>query len=304
MSPFTDALILTGCTGSGKTALALDLAETLNAEIIALDSMTVYKGMNIGTAKPTWAEQDLVKHHLIDVLEPHESANVAWWLEKATAACEDIQARGKRPLFVGGTPMYLKALLYGLFESPPVDDAIRLRLEEEAAVIGPEAFHAKLAAVDAVAAGKIHPNNVRRVVRAMEVYEATGQPISTLQLTWDQPPAAIPAVMLDWPREVLNDRIDQRVTLMMEAGWLCECERLKKVTMSSEARQAVGYDVIFSYLRGERFEPDLDLIRQRTRQFAKRQLTWFRKLPVTPVDAGKPDTIDHVLHSFLVRAKS
>ena len=187
MSPFENALILTGPTASGKTALALDLAERLDAEIVALDSMTVYRGMDIGTAKPTAAERARVPHHLIDVLDPWESLTVAWWLEHATAACRDITSRGKRPLFVGGTPFYLKALLHGLFPGPPADEELRRALESEAASTGVAALHARLAAIDPKTAARLHPNDVRRVVRAIEVHTLTGKPISAWQQSWDTP---------------------------------------------------------------------------------------------------------------------
>lgn len=305
MSDLNNAMILTGATGSGKTALAIELAGTLGAEIIALDSMTLYRGLDIGTAKPSKSEQASVRHHLIDVLEPYESASVAWWLERAKKTCEEILIRGKVPLFVGGTPFYLKALLHGLFESPPVDPALRQALEAEAAATGPVAFHARLAAVDAKTAARLHPNDVRRVVRALEVFQSTGKPISEFQQTWDgesfQNPspasATIPAVMLDWPRETLYQRIDDRVDAMIAAGWREECRGLMNQPLSREAMQAVGYAELFESFRTE--TPDLDkvtaLIKTRTRQFAKRQLTWFRKLPLRIVPAGQKDTRDRVL---------
>src|SRR5215469_8182504 len=168
---YPQALVLTGPTGSGKSQLALDLAERLDAEIISMDSMALYRRMDIGTAKPTAEERRRVPHHLLDVLEPWESASVAWWLERAGECCRDIRARGKRPLFVGGTPLYLKALLHGLFEGPPGDEAIRRRLTDEAAASGPLALHVRLAAVDPVSAARLHPNDMRRVIRALEIWE-------------------------------------------------------------------------------------------------------------------------------------
>src|SRR5262245_11585820 len=231
MAAFDNALILTGPTACGKTALALDLAERIGAEIIALDSMTVYRGMDVGTAKPTPAERARVPHHLIDVLDPWESLTVAWWLDRAAEACRDIAARGKRPLFVGGTPFYLKALLHGLFPGPPADAELRHALEAEAARDGNAALHTRLAAVDPKTAARLHPNDVRRVVRALEVHALTGKPISDWQQNWDTdsfagsdaPQAAkIPGVVLELPREVLYDRINRRVDVMLAAGWLCE----------------------------------------------------------------------------------
>jgi tRNA dimethylallyltransferase len=279
---FADALVLTGPTGSGKSAVALQLAGELGCEIVAMDSMTLYGGMDIGTAKPTRADRDRVPHHLLDVLEPWESGSVAWWLDRAAEACAIIRTRGKRPLFVGGTPFYLKALLHGLFEAPPIDPAIRAKWESEAERIGNAALHDRLAAVDTRAAAKLHPNDVRRVVRALEVFDATGTPLSELQTSWDTAPARLPTVVLDWPRDELYRRIDARVLAMLECGWLEEARRLQVLPrpLSPEARQALGYKELFAHLSdGVPWADVVTTIQTRTRQFAKRQLTWFRALP-------------------------
>jgi tRNA dimethylallyltransferase len=318
MSPFENALILTGPTACGKTTLALDLAERLGAEIVALDSMTVYRGMDIGTAKPTAAERARIAHHLIDVLDPWESLTVASWLENAKAACRDITARGKRPLFVGGTPFYLKALLHGLFPGPPGDEQLRHALEQEATTLGVAILHARLAAIDAKTAARLHPNDVRRVVRALEVHALTGKPISEWQGTWDTPafaadpsaappPIRIPAVVLELQREELYSRINQRVDRMLAAGWLDEVRRLLALPcpLSREARQALGYRELLTYLGASTglgsetpatWSETVELIRTHTRQFAKRQLTWFRHLPqLVPVPADAPDRAERVL---------
>lgn len=181
---FPDAWVLTGPTGSGKSAIAVQLAEHLGAEIVSMDSMALYRGVDISTAKPTAEARARVLHHLIDVLEPWESASVAWWLEQAVACCRDIVSRGRTPLFVGGTPLYLKALLYGLFEGPPADHALRQRLLVEAETLGPEVLHARLRFVDPHSASRLHPNDVRRVVRALEVWELTRRPLSEWQGQW------------------------------------------------------------------------------------------------------------------------
>jgi tRNA dimethylallyltransferase len=310
MSSFANAVILTGPTACGKSAVALELAERMNAEIVALDSMTVYRGMDIGTAKPTHAELARVPHHLIDVLDPWESLTVAWWLERAQTACAELAARGKRAIFVGGTPFYLKALLHGLFPGPPADEALRRELEAEAASAGVAALHARLATVDAKTATRLHPNDVRRVVRALEVFTLTGKPISQWQTSWDTasftespesapPPARIPAVVLELPREVLYERINSRVTAMLAAGWLDEVRRLRELPrpLSREARQALGYRELLEYLEvGGDWDTTTELIRTHTRQFAKRQLTWFRNMPAcVPVPANAPDLADRVL---------
>jgi tRNA dimethylallyltransferase len=310
MSAFARALILTGPTACGKSALALELAERAGAEIVAVDSMTVYRGMDIGTAKPSPVDRARVPHHLIDTLDPWESPTVAWWLERAAEACRDIEARGKRPLLVGGTPFYLKALLHGLFPGPPADGELRQRLEAEAATWGNEALHRRLAAVDPRTALRLHPNDVRRVVRALEVYELTGKPISAWQQTWDSPafagnseatpPAArIPGVVLEMPRNELYQRIDKRVSTMLEAGWLAEVEQLLLLPrpMSREARQALGYRELLAYREDseQTWDEVIEAIRTHTRQFAKRQLTWFRHFSqLIPMKAGETGLLEGV----------
>jgi tRNA dimethylallyltransferase len=293
LPPFTNALVLTGPTGSGKTQLGVELAQRLDAEIISMDSMALYRGMDIGTAKPTPAERALVPHHLIDVLDPWEPASVAWWLAQARAAAHDIERRGKRVLFVGGTPLYLKALLFGLFEGPPADVGLRQRLEEEAARLGSAALHERLARVDAASARRLHPNDLRRIVRALEVFELTGKPISTWQTQWGAPgcglanapsaqPQAAPVLWLDLPRRELYDRINLRVQAMFAADVVQEVRRLRGLgrPLSKEAAQALGYKEIFAYLEGrEGLAETIALVQRRTRNFAKRQITWFRHLP-------------------------
>jgi tRNA dimethylallyltransferase len=286
-SPFANALILTGPTASGKSALALELAEKLNAEIIAADSMTLYRGMDIGTAKPSAADRIRIPHHLIDVLDPWESASVAWWLERAEKCVADIEARGKTALFVGGTPFYLKALLCGLFPSPPVDQELRRQLEQEAQSKGCEALHTRLAAVDPESARRLHVNDVRRVVRALEVWQLTGKPLSGWQQqSWwggDEPrfrPGACLAI--DLPRDELYARVNRRVEAMFAAGWVDEVRALRELQypLSREASQALGYREIGEHLDGKRtLAQTVAEVQLRTRQFAKRQLTWFRALP-------------------------
>jgi tRNA dimethylallyltransferase len=300
---FRNALILTGPTACGKSSLGVELAERLGAEIISMDSMALYRRMDIGTAKPTAKERRRVPHHLVDALEPWESASVAWWLKEAACAVADIEARGKHVLFVGGTALYLKALLRGLFDGPPADLHLRRRLSEEADRGGGEALHQRLAAVDPAAAARLHPNDVRRLVRALEVWELTGRPISTWQQQWGplqiadcrlqietrqsaiyNLQSAIPSrcLWLDLPREELYARINARVDRMLADGLVEEVRGLRELPhpLSREAAQALGYKEIVAYLEGRSTLAEaVTQIKTRSRNFAKRQGTWFRQLP-------------------------
>ena len=286
---FEHALILTGPTGSGKSRLGVELAERLGAEIVSMDSMALYRGMDVGTAKPSAADRQRVPHHLIDVLDPWQSASVAWWLEQAAACCQDIERRGKRVLIVGGTPLYLKALLRGLFDGPPADPDLRRQLAEEAERDGREHLHSRLADVDPVAAARLHPNDLRRVIRALEVWQLTGRPISAWQQEWAPaeqpfPPAATAdrVLWLDRPRQELYARIDARVHEMMAAGLVEEVRGLRRLggQLSREAAQALGYKEVLDHLDGGAgLDETVRLIQTRSRNFAKRQLSWFRHLP-------------------------
>jgi tRNA dimethylallyltransferase len=299
--PFANAYVLAGPTGSGKTAIALDLAPRLNAEIVSMDSMALYRGMDIGTAKPTAAERALVPHHLVDVRDPWESASVAWWLEQATAACADITSRGKIPLFVGGTPLYLKALFLGLFDGPSADATIRSELEAEAVRIGSTGLHRRMAELDPAAGIRIHPNDLRRIVRALEVHTLTGRPISDWQREWapkpPSPTAERRAVWIDRPREELYERIDRRVEKMFADGLVDEVRRLAALArpMSREAGQALGYREILASFETPIPESDLiGAVQTHSRQFAKRQIAWFRHLPdCFPVTAQLTWTAEH-----------
>jgi tRNA dimethylallyltransferase len=276
------AWVLTGPTGSGKSEFALRLAEAHRAEIIAMDSMTLYRGMDIGTAKPMAEERRRVPHHLIDVLEPWESANVAWWLERAAECCREIESRRKQVLFVGGTPLYLKALLHGLFDGPPADAIVRSRLEKEAGRDS-AGLHRLLAEVDAPTAARLHPNDARRIVRALEVFELSGRPISAWQREWQKDPSAelLRCSWIDRPRDELHARIDARVERMMAAGWPDEVRNLLALSkpLSRQANQALGYAEVRDFIEGRADQKStIELIQMRSRQFAKRQLTWFRSL--------------------------
>ena len=302
---------LTGPTASGKTAVGLALAARLGAEIISLDSMAVYRGLDIGTAKPSVDEQRRVPHHLIDLCEPDEEFSVAQYVEAAGRAVEAIRARGKQALFVGGTPMYLKALLRGMFEGPPADWKLRNQLLAESAEQGPRALHERLAAVDPRAAARLHENDTRRVVRALEVIQLTGRSIVDWQTQWDDTPADANAArslvsrvfVLDWPREVLYARINARVQAMFDAGLIDEVRGLLATERSigRTARQALGYREVLEHLEGQRDLPaTIELVARRTRNFAKRQLTWFRSLSECRwVEMKEPFDADEVAASLI-----
>jgi tRNA dimethylallyltransferase len=284
---FRNALVLTGPTGSGKSALAVELAERLGAEIVSMDSMALYRGMDVGTAKPDAEQRRRVPHHLIDVLDPWQSASVAWWLAQAAECVRCIEARGRRALIVGGTPLYLKALLHGLFDGPPADPALRQSLSDEAQRLGSATLHTRLAAVDPASAARLHPNDVRRIIRALEVWQLTGRPLSAWQTQWsstthDSRLTTHQVLWLDLPRDELYARIGARAMQMFDGGLLAEAEALRRLPrpLSREAAQAVGYREAFAYLDGQVTRDEaLRLLRTRSRQLARRQLTWFRQMP-------------------------
>lgn len=281
--PATDCWFLTGATASGKTAVGLAVARELNAEIISLDSMAVYRGMDIGTAKPTAEERVAVSHHLIDVAAPDDDYSVAQYLDAAHEAVAAIRARGREVLFVGGTPLYLKALLRGLFEGPPANWELRQQIEREAAEVGGHALHARLEQIDPLAASTIHPNDTRRLIRALEVYRSTGMPISHQQLEFDdgRPADACRVFVLRRPREEQHERINARVEEMLARGLVDEVRELTSngLQLGRTASQAVGYREVIDYLAGAQDEAEMTAkIKARTRQFAKRQGVWFRSL--------------------------
>ncbi len=282
LEPLHRAIYLTGATASGKSAVGVELAHRLDAEIVAVDSMTLYRGMDIGTAKPMAAERKGIPHHLIDVLDPWQAASVAEYRTWALAVVDEIERRGKRALFVGGTPLYLKALLRGLFPGPGADPALRVRLENEADERGTEELHERLAALDPATAARLHPHDRRRIIRALEVMEQTGQPLGRLQVEHERPaPAETLVFALQRPRPQLHDRINRRVTAMFDAGLVEEVRDLwfAPRPLSPVAAQGVGYREVIEMVQG-RFGlgATIERVRARSRQFAKRQCTWFRGL--------------------------
>jgi len=245
--------------------------------------MALYRGMDIGTAKPTAAERREVPHHLVDILEPHQEFSLAQYVDAAQRSIGQIKARAREVLFVGGTPLYLKGLLRGIFQGPPADWDFRRRLAKQAEIEGPDFLHRRLAEVDPPAAERLHPNDTRRLIRALEVYEKTGQPISRLQREFDvaRPADECRVFVLQWPTDELNARIDRRVDEMFAAGLVEEVRALllRPQPLSKTAAQAVGYREVIEHLRGKRGLPEtVELVKTHTRRFAKRQRTWFRSL--------------------------
>lgn len=282
-TPLADCWFLTGPTASGKTAVGIELARRLNAEILSLDSMAVYCGLDIGTAKPSLDERRMVPHHLIDIVEPDADFSLAQYVSAAEAVAAKVRGRGREVLFVGGTPLYLKSLLRGIFAGPAADWDFRRRLLADVEEHGADWLHNRLAEVDPAAARRLHARDLRRVVRALEVFEKTGRPISVWQQQFDRarPAEERRVFMLDWPRDELYRRIDARVDVMFAAGLVDEVRGLLACgkSLSRTARQALGYREAIEHLGGARpLAATIELVKTRTRQFAKRQLTWFRSL--------------------------
>jgi len=282
-----DCWFLTGPTAAGKTQVGLELAERIGAKIVSLDSMTLYIGMNIGTAKPTPADRTRVPHHLLDLVPPTEDYSLAEYLDAAHEKIRDIRSRGKEALLVGGTALYLKSLLRGVYQGPPPDWEFREAIEKELALVGLPELHKRLQVIDPLLAAKLHPNDKRRIIRALEVFRVTGEPLSHRQTHFDEGRVAseCKVFVLSWPREVLHQRIDARVEAMFAAGLVEEVRGLVATYghLSRTACQAVGYREVMDFLaqspsRSDSLPACIELVKARTRQFARRQETWFRGL--------------------------
>jgi tRNA dimethylallyltransferase len=289
-------LALVGPTASGKTEAALALAEALAAEIVSVDSMLVYRGMDLGTAKPSPAERARVPHHLIDVAEPSESFSVARFQEAAKSAMKEIEARGHRALLVGGSGLYFRTVIDEL-EFPGTDPDARAELEKEAAALGPASMHERLRALDPVAAGRIQPENVRRTVRALEVPAITGRPFSAFAEAWERyEPRAVRAAGVHLSREVLLARIGERVRAMLDAGWLDEVRSLVEQGFGEwlTSTQAIGYAEMARHLRGGMTrEEAVEATVKRTGNLARRQMAWFRRDPrIRWFDVGAAGAIE------------
>ncbi len=272
---------LTGATASGKTKVSLELARILDAEIISLVSMAIYRGMDIGTAKPDSAQRSAVPHHLIDIVDPPEAFSVSEYRDSALKKIREIHESGKQVLFVGGTALYLKALLRGLFEGPPADWDFRKEIEQEIENSGAEFLHQRLAMVDPVSAHKLHENDHRRIIRALEVYKQTGKPISHWQMQFDEGRQAdqCRVFTIRHDRPVLHQRIEARVEAMFSEGLVDEVRGLLErwSDIGKTASQAVGYREVIDFLSDKMtMEETVERVRVRTRKFARHQETWFR----------------------------
>lgn len=279
-------LFLMGPTASGKTALAVELVQRLPFEIISVDSALVYRGMDIGTAKPDVETQRMAPHRLIDILDPAETYSAGRFRSDALREIADIQSAGHFPLLAGGTMLYFRALERGLAKLPSADPAVRARLATEWAVQGSDALHGRLAQVDPAAAARIHPHDAQRIQRALEVYELTGQPLTELcggshnELL---PFRTIKLILAPVDRRLLHERIEQRFRTMLEKGFVAEVERLRArsdLDLNQPAMRSVGYRQVWEYLDGALDYPTMiERGIAATRQFAKRQLTWLRSEP-------------------------
>lgn len=275
-------VVLTGPTAVGKTALSIAFAKMIEGEIISADSMQVYRGMDIGSAKIRKEEMDGVPHHLLDILEPDEPFNVMIFQQLAKKAIREIYDRGHIPILTGGTGFYIQSVLYDIAFTEETDNSVRIRLEREAEEKGAAYLHEKLSAVDPVTAENIHANNIKRVIRALEFYELNGYPLSEHNERERQKksPYLFCYYVLNEPRELLYERIEKRVDQMLQDGLVAEVESLKEkgCTRDMVSMQGLGYKEILDHLAGIcTLEEAIDTIKKETRHFAKRQLTWFRR---------------------------
>jgi len=294
-------ILILGVTASGKSRLGFDLAKMLNTEIISIDSMKVYKRMNIGTAKPDIQRRRQVKYHMIDTVEPSGAFSVASFLEDANNIIDSITAKNKPAIAVGGTALYIKALLYGLFEGPPADPQIRNELQKLADADGLANLHKQLSETDPEAAQRIHPNDAKRIIRALEVFKLTGKPISSFQKQFDSDNQSDDWTIIGLRREkeIESKRINLRVKKMIEAGLVDEVKSLlaEDKPLSKQAACAIGYAEIISHLTNRlSLEDAVELIKKNTRHLAKHQRTWFKTFKnVNWIDVRKDQDADDVL---------
>lgn len=275
-------VVVAGPTASGKTELSLALAERLNGEIVSADSMQIYRGMDIGTAKPTIGERRGIPHHMLDVAEPGDDWSVSRYEQQASNCVDDILRRGRLPILCGGTGLYINAVISGAgFQASGADSGVRAALEKQWDAQGADAMCARLRAVDPESAARLHPNDRRRIIRALEVYELTGETISEHNRRTRERPPRYDAVMLGLktdPRDVLYQRIDRRVGKMVEQGLIEEVRSLwQRGVLKGTAAQAIGYKELIDYFESRKtLDEALRAIQQKSRNYAKRQLTWFQ----------------------------
>ena len=274
-------ILILGVTASGKGRLAFDLAERTDAEIISIDSMKVYRRMDIGTAKPPKQARERITYHLIDVVEPSDSFSVGAFLDAASESIEQIKSRNKQIIAVGGTALYIKSLLYGLFEEAGSDERIRAELRARSQTEGPAELHRELTSIDPIAADRINPNDARRIIRALEVYAITGKPISSFQKQWEsrKPKHDWTIIGLYRDKTDASGRMNRRVKKMIDAGLVEEVRSLldEDKPLSKQARCAIGYAEIIEHLNGRIDLKDaIEKIKINTRRLAKGQRTWFK----------------------------
>ena len=278
--PLPKIIFIVGPTASGKSAVAMELAQKIGGEIISADSMQVYAGLDILSAKPSREDREKIPHHLIDILNPTENYNAAIFREHVLRLLPEIISRGNVPIIVGGTGLYVKSLTRGLFAQEGWDPLLRKELKKIAAKNGSLFLHNRLKEVDPQTAEKIHHNDLMRIIRALEVYEVTKETISDLktQVEGIGDIYDLKLFGLDWERAELYQRIEQRVDLMFEAGLVAEVKKLKSLKLSQTAAQALGIKQIIPYLDNKAsIEEVTEILKRDTRRFAKRQLTWFRQ---------------------------
>jgi tRNA dimethylallyltransferase len=294
-------ILILGVTGSGKGRLAFEVAQKIEGEIISVDSMKVYRRMDIGTAKPPNEAQKNINYHLIDIVEPSESFSVALFVEKFHRVAEQIQKRSKLIVAVGGTALYIKALIYGLFEGPGRDEKIRDVLRTQAAEQGLEQLYRQLEQVDPLAAVNIHPNDAKRIIRALEVFQLTGKPISTLQRQWNGEETGHGWTIIGLRREKadVSGRINQRVKKMISAGLVDEVRSLlsEEKALGKQARCAIGYSEIIEHIQKKTpLEDAVEVIKKNTRRLAKSQRTWFKTFKnVTWLDIEAQEPLEMIL---------
>lgn len=297
-------LFIIGPTASGKSGAAIKLAKKINAEIISCDSMQVYKGMDILSQKPLSHQMASVSHYMISVISPNKEFSVADYKSKVEGIIRKIHMRGKLPLIVGGSGLYVKALVDGLLISKPKDTKLRDKLFALSKKYGNKYLYNRLKKVDPNAAKNIHPNNTRRVIRALEVYKTSGTPISVMKTKTYGLASKYDIIKifgLKRDRENLYDRINKRVDNMLKSGLLDEVERLKRKKISLTAKAALGYKEIGGYLDGSYAQEEaVELLKRNTRRFAKRQITWFKKDPsITWIEVAKDDTADKIVNKIM-----